>query len=71
MNKTLGKLLGVHQAFWTYDPWYRRAWFLAPQALSLMALVLLLARTHAPPAAQWAKPVDPRRHRRVRTISSA
>ena len=60
MNRPLGKLVGLHQAFWTYDPWYRRAWFIGPQALSLMALALLLVPGHTPPpAAQWAKPVAP------------
>ena len=84
MSKAFGKLVGLHQAFWTYDPWYRRAWFTGPQVLSLTALVFLLASTEAPPpAAPWVKPLPPappgrrgwqgarRRRRRARTISSA
>ena len=59
MNRTLGRLLGLHQALWSFDPWYRRAWFIAPQALSLTALVVLLVPgNHPPPAAEWAKPVS-------------
>src|SRR3954447_11055705 len=60
MNKASGKLIGLHQAFWNYDPWYRRAWYVWPQALSLTALIFVLAPGSAsPPAAPWVKPLPP------------
>lgn len=61
MGATITHLAGMHQALWALDGWYKRAWFVWPQALSLFGVVLLLtyedAAPPAPVAAQWVKPV--------------
>jgi tetratricopeptide (TPR) repeat protein len=64
MNSPLGTLLGFHQAFWAFDPWYRRAWLIWPQGLSLIAIMLMLpdAGSSPPTAAQWVKPVPVQAH---------
>jgi tetratricopeptide (TPR) repeat protein len=58
MNQTLGKLLGLHRALWDYDTWYRYACLIAPQALSIAALFLVLSDASGPPAAPWVKPTQ-------------
>ena len=55
-------LLMRHGAAWMDDKWYRRAFFIGPQALGLFAIVVLLAWDPPPvePAgvAHWIHPID-------------
>jgi TPR repeat protein len=55
-----GRLAALHVAFWQYDPWYRRAWFVWPQVTAiLLAGWLLKGLPQAPVSAgNWAKPAD-------------
>ena len=58
MKSLLEKLRAYHQAFWVFDPWYRRAWYAGPPALAAMLLAFLLIPSgSAPSGAPWAKPV--------------
>lgn len=60
MKQAFVRLLGMHQAFWAYDPRYRRAWLIWPHGVSIPVLALiLLAGDAMPPAAPWVKPVAP------------
>jgi tetratricopeptide (TPR) repeat protein len=58
MNQALGKLLGLHRALWDYDTWYRYAWLVAPQAVSIAGLFLVLSDAGSPPTAPWVKPTQ-------------
>ncbi|MBR1090326.1 sel1 repeat family protein [Bradyrhizobium manausense] len=53
-------MAALHGAFWQYDPWYRRAWYVWPQATAILFAGWLLVGL--PPAAvplgTWAKPAD-------------
>lgn len=61
MAGTLTRIASLHQALWNLDGWYRRAWFVWPQALSLLAGVLVFSSGEPsaprPAAAPWVKPV--------------
>lgn len=61
MAAALTRVAGVHQALWNYDSWYRYAWFVWPQALSLLVATLVFSSQEPagprPVAAQWVKPV--------------
>ncbi|MGY4427949.1 TPR repeat protein [Bradyrhizobium sp. F1.13.1] len=56
----IGRAAALHVAFWHYDPWYRRAWIVWPQATAILLASWFVVRL--PPAAvpvgNWAKPVD-------------
>nr|WP_041756820.1 SEL1-like repeat protein [Bradyrhizobium sp. ORS 278] len=58
----IGRAAALHIAFWQYDPWYRRAWFVWPQVTAMLLAVWLLAgrggSEASSPAGDWAKPVD-------------
>jgi TPR repeat protein len=56
----MGRTAALHIAFWQYDPWYRRAWFVWPQVTAiLLASWLLLGLPEAAiPLGNWAKPAD-------------
>lgn len=58
----IGRTAALHVAFWQYDPWYRRAWFVWPQVVAvLLATWLLVGRPQqaaAPAVGNWAKPAD-------------
>jgi TPR repeat protein len=56
----IGRMAALHIAFWQYDPLYRRAWFVWPQATAiLLAGWLLVGLPHAAvPVGNWAKPAD-------------
>ena len=48
-----------HGALWMSDPWYRRAWFVGPHLAAVLAIVILVAKAHAPAppiGATWAHP---------------
>lgn len=53
-------MAALHGAFWQYDPMYRRAWYVWPQAIAILLAGWLLVGL--PPAAvpigSWAKPAD-------------
>ena len=53
-------MAALHGAFWQYDPWYRRAWYVWPQVTAILFAGWLLVGL--PPAAvplgSWAKPAD-------------
>jgi uncharacterized protein len=55
-----GRMAALHVAFWQYDPWYRRAWYVWPQLTAMLFAGWLLVGL--PPAAvplgNWAKPAD-------------
>jgi hypothetical protein len=36
MKPIVGRTAALHIAFWQYDPWYRRAWFVWPQAAAIL-----------------------------------
>jgi TPR repeat protein len=56
----IGRMAALHGAFWQYDPWYRRAWYVWPQVTAILFAGWLLVGL--PPAAvplgSWAKPAD-------------
>ncbi|MBW8854349.1 MAG: sel1 repeat family protein, partial [Bradyrhizobium sp.] len=56
----IGRAAALHIAFWHYDPWYRRAWIVWPQATAILLASWFVVGL--PPAAvpvgNWAKPVD-------------
>jgi TPR repeat protein len=56
----MGRMAALHIAFWQYDPLYRRAWLVWPQAIAiLLASWLLLGLPEAAiPLGNWAKPAD-------------
>ncbi|HMH61098.1 MAG TPA: hypothetical protein VK561_07355, partial [Bradyrhizobium sp.] len=56
----IGRTAALHIAFWQYDPLYRRAWFVWPQATAiLLASWLLVGLPQAAiPVGNWAKPAD-------------
>ena len=56
----MGRTAALHIAFWQYDPLYRRAWLVWPQAIAiLLASWLLLGLPEAAsPLGNWAKPAD-------------
>ena len=55
----IGRTAALHIAFWQYDPWYRRAWFVWPQLLAILLASWLVVGPDAPiSAGSWAKPVD-------------
>jgi TPR repeat protein len=53
-------MAALHIAFWLYDPWYRRAWYVWPQVtVILLAGWLLVGLPQAAvPVGNWAKPAD-------------
>jgi TPR repeat protein len=55
-----GRMAALHIAFWQYDPLYRRAWLVWPQAVAILFagwLVLGLPEAAVAPGT-WAKPAD-------------
>jgi hypothetical protein len=58
MKSIVGQTAALHIAYWRYDPWYRRAWFVFPQAAALLLVGWLLADHGVIPVGDWAKPVD-------------
>src|SRR6516164_1623897 len=55
----MGRTAALHIAFWQYDPWYRRAWLVWPQALAILLVCWLLVSPEAAvPVGNWAKPAD-------------
>jgi TPR repeat protein len=55
----IGRTAALHIAFWQYDPLYRRAWLVWPQATAILLASWLLAGPQAAvPAGNWAKPAD-------------
>jgi len=55
----IGRTAALHIAFWQYDPLYRRAWLVWPQATAiLLASWLLVGPQAAVPVGNWAKPAD-------------
>jgi TPR repeat protein len=55
----IGRTAALHIAFWQYDPWYRRAWFVWPQLTVILLLSWLFVKPGAVvTAGDWAKPVD-------------
>ena len=59
MTAIVGRTAALHIAFWQYDPWYRRAWLIWPQATAILLASWLLAGPEAAvPVGNWAKPAD-------------
>jgi tetratricopeptide (TPR) repeat protein len=58
MKSFAGRTAALHAAFWQYDPWYRRAWFVWPQATAILLAGWLIADRVALPIGKWAKPAD-------------
>jgi TPR repeat protein len=58
----MGRTAALHIAFWQYDPLYRRAWLVWPQAIAILLMIWLLVGPVGPEAAvspgNWAKPAD-------------
>lgn len=56
----LGRTAALHVAFWQYDRWYRRAWFVWPQVTTILLASWLLVGLPeaAAPVGTWAKPAD-------------
>jgi hypothetical protein len=58
----IGRTAALHIAFWQYDPLYRRAWLVWPQATAILLASWLLVGPGGPEAAvplgNWAKPAD-------------
>jgi TPR repeat protein len=58
----MGRMAALHIAFWQFDPLYRRAWYVWPQAIAILLATWLLVG--GPQAAipvgsgSWAKPAD-------------
>ncbi len=56
MSALVGRTAALHVAFWQFDPWYRRAWFVWPQAFAaLLAGWLLAGRLPQIVSGPWAK----------------
>lgn len=49
MKRVVSQIVALHVAFWQYDPWYRRAWFIWPQAIAILLVIWLLAGRGALP----------------------
>ena len=47
MTASRGRTAALHIAFWQYDPWYRRAWFVWPQATAILLAGWLLVGPEA------------------------
>src|SRR5919201_1787916 len=58
MRTLVGRTAALHIAFWQYDPWYRGAWFVWPQATALLLAGWLLADRAVLPIGKWAKPAE-------------
>ncbi len=59
MKALFDRLRAYHQAFWVFDPWYRRAWYGGPPALAAALLaIFMLPMGSAPSGAPWAKPAE-------------
>jgi uncharacterized protein len=58
MKRVVSQTAALHIAFWQYDPWYRRAWFIWPQAIAILLAGSLLADRGALPVGKWATPAD-------------
>jgi TPR repeat protein len=58
MKPVVGRTAALHIAFWQYDPWYRRAWFIGPQAIAFLLAIWLLADKGVLQVGKWAKPAD-------------
>jgi TPR repeat protein len=55
----IGRTAALHIAFWQYDPWYRRAWFVWPQVTAILLVSWLLVGPEAAVSlGNWAKPAD-------------
>jgi TPR repeat protein len=57
----IGRTAALHVAFWQYDPFYRRAWFVWPQVTAILFVMWFLVglpQAAVPPLAAWAKPAD-------------
>jgi TPR repeat protein len=57
----MGRIAALHIAFWQYDPLYRRAWLVWPQAIAILLaiwLVVGLGPEAAVSVGNWAKPAD-------------
>lgn len=48
MKRVVSQTAALHIAFWQYDRWYRRAWFIWPQAIAILLAVWFLADRGAP-----------------------
>ncbi len=56
MTALVDRTAALHAAFWQYDPWYRRAWFVWPQALAiLLAGWLMAGRLPQVVSGNWGK----------------
>ncbi len=67
-------LLGRHGAAWMSDAWYRRAWFVGPQAAGLLVIMVVAGVSPPPPVpppqAGWAHQTDGKaRFEAMRTLS--
>jgi len=49
MKRVVSQIAALHFAFWQYDRWYRRAWFIWPQAVAVLLAVCWLAGRGALP----------------------
>jgi TPR repeat protein len=59
MTAIFGRTAALHIAFWQYDPWYRRAWFVWPQLTAILLVSWLLVSPQAAVSVgDWAKTVD-------------
>jgi len=57
MARPMQTLAVLHGALWTADPWYKRSWFIWPQAASLVLAAWLIfggAGYHTPGKSPWA-----------------
>ncbi len=58
----MGRAAALHIAFWQYDRWYRRAWFVWPQVTAILLVIWFLVGFGSPQVAvtagDWAKPAD-------------
>lgn len=55
MTSLLSNIAARHQVHWLADAWYRRSWYIGPQAASLLALALLFSpfSPGSAPTAPW------------------
>ena len=53
--RLIGRTAALHVAFWQYDPWYRRAWFVWPQTAAILLAVWLIGDRMAQPIGNSAK----------------
>jgi TPR repeat protein len=58
MKAIAGQTAALHIAYWHYDPWYRRAWFIWPQAAAILLAGWLLTDRGVVATGKWAKPAD-------------